>query len=98
MDIPSTFLRWAVRERPEMLDRHPGLREYIATRIGAEARYDNPPPPPSRPPRSPARHAPRASINRLPTPHQSPPKATPAPKETQADMFALARAMRAALE
>lgn len=36
MDIPSTFLRWALRERPDMVDKHPGLREYIETRIGAE--------------------------------------------------------------
>lgn len=37
MDVPTSFLRWAISKRPEMVDKFPGLREYIATRTGGPA-------------------------------------------------------------
>ena len=91
MEIPTTFLRWAVAERPEMVDKYPGLRDYIATRIGAtgcvrsttrEAR----PAPWVKPPK-------KDRENPVSTPVKSPQKSAP-----PSDLFALAEAMRKATQ
>ena len=92
MEIPTTFLRWAVRERPDMVDRHPGLREYILTRTGAEgcvrsatrdARRDDPP----------RGKTPRDLGVKPPRNQEAPPARAAAPPS---DLFALAAAMREA--
>jgi hypothetical protein len=92
MDIPTTFFRWALRERPEMVDRHPGLREYILTRTGAEGCV-----------RSETRDARREGPPRGKTPRElgvkpaRKPEAPPArPAAPAGDLFALAAAMREA--
>jgi hypothetical protein len=97
-DVPSRFLRWAIAERPEMVDRHPGLREYIATRIGAqgvvrsqtrEAREV--------PERSRREGSPRPKPAAVATPKAAAAFA-PEPAARQGDFFDLARAMREAVE
>lgn len=35
MEVPATFLRWALRERPAMVDGYPGMRAYVESRVGA---------------------------------------------------------------
>jgi hypothetical protein len=93
-EVPSRFLRWAIAERPEMVDKHPGLREYIATRIGAQGVV-----------RSQTREArevpvrgrregeprPKPAVVATPKPAAA---VAPEPAARQGDFFDLARAMR----
>lgn len=92
MEVPTTFLRWAMRERPEMVDKYPGLREYIETRTSAEGCV-----------RSTTREARADFPSRGKTPKQlgirGARPATPPPARQAgppADLFALAAAMRGA--
>ena len=94
MDISTQFLRWAIAERPEMVDRYPGLREYIATRTGATGvvRSDTREAKPARPAREKCPGNPARLPARKP---QETPRRNPAPT---GDLFALAASMREALK
>lgn len=92
MDIPTTYFRWVMRERPDMVEKYPGLADYIQTRIGAEGCV-----------RSQTREARMEGPPRGKTPKElglkSARKTVPPPARVVAaggDLFALAAAMREA--
>jgi hypothetical protein len=96
MEVPTTFLRWAARERADMLAKFPGLPEYVETRIGAtgcvasQTRVARPAPESAQ-----GRGKPAAGV-KLPPREESRPAAGVA--RSEGDLFALAQAMRREIE